>query len=97
MCLLHHRVSCAAGQYSSSTLLAAHVADLSRSDYERILQKEEEPEILVYIPKQSQTKTPLEPMLDATVRLDYAVSTSGRGASFEADYCFVHNEVESSF
>lgn len=49
--------------------------------------------MLVSIPKQAQSKASLEPMLDATVRLDYAVSTSGRGVHFDREYCLVSNEV----
>ena len=75
--------------------MASQAAEFSKAEYERVLQWEEEPELLVSIPKQAQNKAPMEPMLDATVRLDYAVSTSGRGVHFEGDYCIIDNEVST--
>ncbi len=52
--------------------------------------------MLVTIPKQTQSKAALEPMLDATVRLDYEVSASGRGVHFDGDFCIIDNEVKHS-
>lgn len=74
------------------------MADLNRLEYERILQREEEPELLISIPRQIQQKAPLEPMLDATLRLDYSVSDSGRKAFFSGGrgYCIVDDVVSLS-
>ena len=85
-----------AGHFQRSVDLASHIADISANEYEKILQREEEPELLVTIPRQAQIKAPLEPMLDATVRLDYAVSTSGRGIHFDGQYCIADNQVSKA-
>lgn len=38
-------------------------------------------------------KAALDPMLDAEARLEYAVSTSGRGVHFMGDFCVVDDQV----
>ena len=68
------------------------MAEFSRHEYERVLQREEEPELLIRLPSQVQPRQ-LDPMLDATLRIDYEVSNSGSGIFFDGDYAFTDNEV----
>ena len=57
-----------------------------------MLQREEEPELLIRLPSQVQPSN-MDPMLDATLRIDYEVSNSGGGIYFNGDYAFTDNEV----
>ena len=73
---------------------AGQVAKATRHEYERLLQKEEEPELLVILPKQVHANKVLEPMLDAKLKIRYSVSNTHSGIHFGKGIAFTDNEVQ---
>lgn len=69
------------------------MAEATLGEYEQILQREEEPELLIDLPRSVQPKDVLDPMSHATLRIDYSVSASGIGVHFDGVYAVVDNEV----
>ena len=82
-----------AGNFSSAKDAAAKVAEYTMHEYERLLQREEEPELTITLPKTAGVGDMTDPLRDATLRIEYSTQASTSGMHFCGDYAFTDNEV----
>lgn len=78
---------------ASAEEVTGRLAHLAHHEYERLLQNEEQPELIITLPAMLQKSSQEDPMLDATLIIQYSVPPHSNAVHYFGSFAYTHSQV----